>query len=99
MTAEEWKTIATVAGPCVAVLALVVSLSAFAQARKAMQAQTFLAALRVEQDIELSRWMDFIRGLRVNDYAVFRASATADEQRVAQRHPRPLAPLVAERLP
>jgi len=45
MTAEEWKTVATVAGPSLAVLALVVSLFAFAQARKAMRAQTFLTVL------------------------------------------------------
>lgn len=81
MTTEEWKTVAIVAGPCVALLALVVSVIAFAQARKTMRAQTFLAALKTGQDIEQSRWMDFIRGLRVNDYAAFQATTTADEQK------------------
>jgi len=81
MTAEDWKTVATVVGPCVALLALVVSLFAFAQARRTMRAQTFLAILRTEQDIELSRWMDFIRTLRVNDYAAFQATASAEEQK------------------
>ena len=81
MTAEEWMTVATVAGLSIAVLALVMSLFAFAQARKTMRAQTFLTVLKAEQDIELSRWMDFIRGLRVHDYAAFLASATAEEQK------------------
>ncbi len=81
MTAEEWKTVAPVAGPCVALLALVVSLFALGHARRTMRAQTFLAVLKAEQDIELSRWMDFIRRLDVNDYAAFLASTTAEEQR------------------
>ena len=80
MTFEDAKTLATIAGPCIAILALVVSGMAFWQARRSMRAQTFLAALKLAEDIKLSKWMDFIRRLRVTSYSAFLATATADEQ-------------------
>jgi hypothetical protein len=80
MTAEEWKTVAPVVSACVALLALGVSLFALAQARKTMRAQTFLAALKVAEDIKLSNWMDFIRGLTVTSYAGFLGTATPAQQ-------------------
>ena len=46
-----------------------------------VRAQTFLAVLKAEQDIKLSRWLDFIRQINVNDYATFLTSTTDEDQK------------------
>jgi hypothetical protein len=81
MTPDEWRVAAAVAAPCVAFLALIVSFIAFRQARRTMRAQTFLAVLKVGEEIELTKWMDYIRRLNVQSYADFENAATEVEQR------------------
>ena len=81
MTPNEWRAAAAIAGPCIALLAMIVSIIAFWQARKTMRAQTFLAVLKTGQELRLTEWMDYIRSLNFENYDTFQRNTTVEQQR------------------
>jgi hypothetical protein len=81
MTPDQWRIAAAIAAPCVAFLALIVSIIAFWQARRTMRAQTFLAVLKTGQEIKLTETMDFIRRLNFENYADFLKGTCPQQQR------------------